>query len=162
MREPTPSNGHKHAGVVVPPPLIYAGTLALALAVDHLAGGPGFPLARVWRLGAGGVLFAAGLAIPLIASMLFKLAGTDVRPWKPSSALVTTGVYRYTRNPMYLGMSLAFAGLAVMADSVVALAALVPLLAVITHAVILREERYLESVFGDAYRGYKARVRRWL
>jgi protein-S-isoprenylcysteine O-methyltransferase Ste14 len=110
----------------------------------------------------GGALFAVGLAVPLIASAQFRAADTDVRPWKPSATLVTTGLYRYTRNPMYAGMTLIFAALALLADSVITLILLPPLMVLITAAVIKREEHYLEITFGDEYRRYKRSVRRWI
>jgi protein-S-isoprenylcysteine O-methyltransferase Ste14 len=157
-------------GVIAPPPLLFLGALAVELALD-------FGLARLstglpgWlRLGAGaslaaaaGALFAAA-AGALFAGALgrFRRAGTPVEPWRPSSALVTDGVYRFTRNPIYLGMALLYAGLALGADSAVALALLVPLLALVQAGIVAREERYLEGRFGDEYRRYKASVRRWI
>ena len=162
MSQPAPEVEQKNAGVVVPPPLIYAGVLVFALAMDALLGGPSIGLDGTPRMIAGGVLLAVGFAIPLIASAQFKMAGTEVRPWKPSTALVTTGVYRFTRNPMYLGLTLIYAGIALLADSVITLLCLVPLLAVIHYGVIKREEHYLEIIFGESYREYKRRVRRWI
>jgi protein-S-isoprenylcysteine O-methyltransferase Ste14 len=162
MSQPAPEPDRNHAGVVVPPPLIYAGALALALGLDYALGGPSLALGWALRGAIGGALILAGLAIPMIALAQFRHADTDVRPWKPSSALVTTGLYRYTRNPMYLGMSLIYAGFAVFADSVAALAFLPALLVLITYAVIKREEHYLEITFGEAYRAYKRKVRRWV
>jgi protein-S-isoprenylcysteine O-methyltransferase Ste14 len=162
MVQPAPELETKSAGVVVPPPLIYAGVLALALGLDAAVGGPSFGLAWTPRMVAGTVFTLVGFAVPLVASAQFRMAGTDVRPWKPSSALVTTGLYRITRNPMYLGLTLIYAGLALLADSVIALAILPALLVAITYAVIKREEHYLEITFGEDYRRYKQRVRRWI
>ena len=76
--------------------------------------------------------------------------------------IVTEGVYRWTRNPMYLGMALIYLGFALLLDSLVALILIFPLVFVIQKEVIEREERYMEAKFGDAYRDYKARVRRWI
>jgi protein-S-isoprenylcysteine O-methyltransferase Ste14 len=162
MNEPAPDQEKKHAGVTVPPPLIYAGVLALGLIVDYVVDGPGTGIPWTPRVVLGGALFAVGLAVPLVASAQFRVAETDVRPWKPSSTLVTTGIYRYTRNPMYVGMTLIFAALALLADSVIALVLLPPLLVLITVAVIRREEHYLEITFGEDYRRYKQSVRRWI
>jgi protein-S-isoprenylcysteine O-methyltransferase Ste14 len=162
MSQPAPDLDVKTAGVVVPPPLIYAGVLAAALLLDWLIGGPVTGIGWTPRLVVGAVLIVAGFAIPLAASAQFRVAGTEVRPWRPSTALVTHGVYRYTRNPMYLGLTLIFAGIALLADSVITLVALVPLLVVIHYAVIRREEHYLEITFGETYRDYKRRVRRWI
>jgi protein-S-isoprenylcysteine O-methyltransferase Ste14 len=162
MSEPAPELEQKHAGVIAPPPLIYAGVLALALVIDFAVGGPGFSFDRTLRIVTAGALILVGLAVPLVASAQFRVAGTEVRPWKPSTALVTSGMYRYTRNPMYVGMTLIYAGLSLLANSVIALAFLPPLLVLITYAVIKREEHYLEVSFGEPYREYKQRVRRWI
>ena len=83
-------------------------------------------------------------------------------PYSGSTALVTSGPYRLSRNPGYLGMALAFAGISLMTSAVWSLASLVPTLALIEFGVIRREERYLERTFGAEYRDYKARTRRWL
>jgi hypothetical protein len=113
-----------------------------------------------WALAA--VLIAAAAALFAAALGRFRRAGTHVEPWRPSTALVTDGVYGRTRNPIYLGMTLAFLALALAADSAIALLALVPLLLVIQFGVIAREERYLAVKFGDAYARYASSVRRWL
>jgi protein-S-isoprenylcysteine O-methyltransferase Ste14 len=163
---PEPEAEKDHADVRVPPPLIYIGMLALALGLDLAVDGPrltatvGLPESS--RYIAGFALFVIGLALPISAVTLFRSAGTEVRPWKPSTALVTTGIYRFTRNPMYLGMAFVYAGLSVLADSAIALIALAPLLVIVTYAVIKREEHYLEVTFGEPYRVYKRKVRRWI
>jgi len=162
MSEPSPELEKGNAGVIVPPPLVYLGTLVLALGLDYAVAGPGPGLPGTARIVAGIALLLAGTAIPLSAIFRFRAAGTEVRPWMPSTALVTTGIYHYTRNPMYIGMSLIYAGIALLADSLIALAVLVPLLVAITYGVIMREERYLEVTFGEEYRRYKGRVRRWV
>jgi protein-S-isoprenylcysteine O-methyltransferase Ste14 len=162
MPAPDAENGKDHAGVVVPPPLIFAGVLALALIADVIFAGPGFGLPATARIAIGLALLACGLVIGFSAITGFRAADTDVRPWKSSTSLVTSGFYRYTRNPMYLGMALIYAGLSLIADSVLALVCLLPLLVIINYAVIRREEHYLEVTFGQPYRDYKARVRRWI
>jgi protein-S-isoprenylcysteine O-methyltransferase Ste14 len=149
-------------GVIAPPPLIFIGVLLLALAFDWLVSGPGFGLPFSGRMALGAVLTLAGLAPILAASKRFAKAGTNVQPWKPSTALVTTGVYRYSRNPIYLGMALIYVGLSLFADSVLALAWLPLALIIMFNGVIRREERYLEGKFGEAYRAYRGRVRRWI
>lgn len=83
-------------------------------------------------------------------------------PWLPSTAIVTDGIYGFTRNPMYLAMTLVYVAMSLAVDSIVALLLLPLVLLAIRHAVIGREERYLEAKFGDEYRHYKASVRRWL
>ncbi len=149
-------------GVIAPPPLLFLGALAVGLALDFglLRVPTGLP--RAVRLGLGVVLAVAGAALAAGALGRFRRAGTAAEPWRPSSALVTDGVYRFTRNPMYLAMTLIYLGLALATDSALTLVLLPPLLALVQVGVISREERYLERKFGDDYRRYRSSVRRWL
>jgi protein-S-isoprenylcysteine O-methyltransferase Ste14 len=149
------------AKVSFPPPLIFVGTLLLGLALDRLMP---WSLEFTWigRYVGGGLLIAAGLLIGLSAMGLFRKVGTDVKPWKTTSAIVADGVYRFTRNPMYLGMAMLYSGFAFALSSLGAFFILPILILIIRTQVIAREERYLESKFGDEYRTYKARVRRWI
>ena len=141
-------------GVIAPPPLIYAGALAVGLLANrryHLAFLPR-GLSRVL----GWPLIAGGLAVGYLGFSEMKRAGTNVDPREPTTAIVTGGPYRFTRNPLYLSMTLIYAGITALAN------ALPAALAVMRRGVIEREERYLEGKFGDAYLDYKARVRRWI
>lgn len=149
-------------GVIAPPPLLFLGVLLIGAALDFglLRVSTGLPGSL--RLGAGAVLAAAAGALVAGALRRFRRAGTAVEPWRPSTALVTDGVYRFTRNPIYLAMALLYLGLALAMDGVVALLLLPPLLALVQVGVIAREERYLEGKFGEDYRRYVASVRRWL
>lgn len=149
------------AKVTFPPPFIYLGMLLLGLLADWLLG-LSLPLSQSVRFGALGVLALLGLAIGLPANARFTRAGTDVKPWKTTSAIVREGAFRFTRNPMYLGMALLYLGLALGLASVSALVLFPVLLVVIQTQVIAREERYLDAKFGEEYRSYKAAVRRWL
>lgn len=150
------------AGVRIPPPLVYLGVLLLALALDRFSWGIGIPLGNDIEHMLGWIAVVAGFAVMLSAVGLFRRAGTDPKPWKTVTAFVTGGVYRWTRNPMYLGMAAIYLGIALLCDSLAALILLVPLIFWIQRQVIEREEAYMESKFGDAYRAYKADVRRWL
>jgi protein-S-isoprenylcysteine O-methyltransferase Ste14 len=98
----------------------------------------------------------------LVAAGMFRRLGTNVPPSQPTTLIATTGPYRWTRNPMYLGMALIYSGLAIGLDGPIAFALLPLVLIAIQTQVIAREERYLEAKFGDDYRRYKAEVRRWL
>jgi protein-S-isoprenylcysteine O-methyltransferase Ste14 len=149
-------------GVIAPPPLLYLGALALGLALDILGRRVRTGLPGAVRNGLALVLLASAGALVASALGRFRRAGTHVEPWRPSTALVTSGVYAFTRNPMYVSMALIYLAVALAADSVLALLLLVPLLAVIRYGVIAREERYLAAKFGDEYRNYLDRVRRWL
>ena len=92
----------------------------------------------------------------------FGLARTPLDPYTPSEAIVTDGPYRLSRNPAYLGMTLTYAGIAIVWNAPWALVPLPVAIAVIDRGVIVREERYLERKFGARYMDYKRRVRRWI
>jgi protein-S-isoprenylcysteine O-methyltransferase Ste14 len=151
-----------HANVRFPPPLLYLGALILGVALGWMLHIEGWPAYRSLSVYVGGTFTLLGIVLILWGAGLFRRAGTNVKPWEPANALVTTGLYRQTRNPMYLGMTLLYFGLAVLLHSIVALLLLPVVLIVTQTQVIAREERYLEARFGDDYRTYKSRVRRWL
>jgi len=98
----------------------------------------------------------------LACGLVFRRAGTSVPTQTPTTALVIRGLYHYSRNPIYIALSLVHLGVAVAVDSPWIAATLPIVLIVIRYGVIAREEAYLEAKFGQAYRDYKARVRRWL
>jgi protein-S-isoprenylcysteine O-methyltransferase Ste14 len=92
----------------------------------------------------------------------FRALGTNVEVYRPATALATGGPYRFSRNPMYVGLTLAYAGIGIAANALSVLMLLIPLLALMRYGVIAREEEYLERKFEDAYRRYKVSARRWL
>ena len=147
------------AGVIAPPPLIFLGGLAVGIGLE-LALGSSVPDAVQWIVGT--LLVLAGLALLLFFERAFSRRETAAEPWKPTTAIVTDGVYRFTRNPGYLGMALVYAGIALLADALWALAPLPLVLILIDRGVVAREERYLERKFGEEYLGYKRGVRRWV
>jgi protein-S-isoprenylcysteine O-methyltransferase Ste14 len=153
-------DGQEIAGVIARPPLIHLGFLLFGLAVDWLYPAPFLPAAVQYALGAA--LFLAGLGIVATAFRQFSGAGTNIDTHRPTTALVTGGLYRVSRNPIYLALLSAYAGLALVFDSLWPLALAPLLVLVMRYGVIAREERYLEARFGDDYRAYCARVRRWL
>jgi protein-S-isoprenylcysteine O-methyltransferase Ste14 len=110
----------------------------------------------------GGVVAALGVALLSISGLRFKKVGCNLKPWKPTTTIITTGIYGYSRNPMYLGMALVHGGLAVCGGSMAGLATVVLSVLVTRTYVIAREERYLEAKFGSVYGDYKNRVRRWI
>ena len=152
---------NKGAGVRFPPPFIYLGFLLAGLALEY-AFPLSFGLNRLLLAFVGALLVLAGLGVGLPAMGLFRKAGTTPEPWTPTTAIVTTGVYRLTRNPMYLGMALIHAGFALAFDSPAALLLLVPAIVIVQTQVIAREERYLAATFGEPYEAYRRRVRRWI
>ena len=90
-----------------------------------------------------------------------KQAGTNVNHLQPATSLVITGPFRFSRNPLYLSLTILFAGLSLVVNTLWGFIALVPVLVVLHFGVILREERYLEAKFGESYRQYRSQVRRW-
>jgi len=167
MSEPTPERtpakggaSQDNAGVIAHPPFIYLAGVLIGLGLDAIWPAP--QLLKVTQYGLGGVLIAAGVAIVVACAWRFSRAGTTVPTNTPTSALVTGGLYRYSRNPIYLALTLIHLGIAAAVDSPWILAMLAPVLLIMTFGVIAREERYLEAKFGAVYTDYKARVRRWL
>lgn len=152
-----------HAGVIAHPPVLYLSFLLVGLAADWAFGLPSLTsLSGISGILPAAVLGAAGFALLCAAAWRFVKAGTNIPTHRPSTALVTQGLYRFSRNPIYLGLTLIYLALVLGLGSLAALALLPALLAVMEIGVIRREERYLEGKFGEAYRAYKQRVRRWL
>jgi protein-S-isoprenylcysteine O-methyltransferase Ste14 len=147
-------------GVLVFPPLLFGVTLALGLLLHLIYPVNLLPvlLARV----VGTLILIASVWLALSAEAAMKRAGTNVRPDRPTLALVTDGPFRFTRNPLYLAAIGIYVGIALLVDTLWPLVLLIPLLVVLAKGVIGREERYLEAKFGETYRNYKSRVRRWL
>lgn len=149
-----------HPGVVAPPPLIYAGTLAIGLVVHRFFPVKCFPGTAARLLGRLCISLSGMLALSAFLEM--RRAGTHVDTRQPATALVTQGPFRLTRNPIYLSLTLLYAGIALMVNSLWAILLLPGAVIVIRYGVINREERYLEQKFGELYLTYKAKVRRWV
>jgi len=111
---------------------------------------------------AGIVLIGLALCLIVWAAFLFRRAGTNIAPFLPSTALVVSGPYTFTRNPMYLGMAGILLGAAVFMGSLTPFIVIPAFMALITERFIVPEETKLEAAFGRDYLDYKARVRRWL
>lgn len=120
-----------------------------------------FSIGHAWGW-LGLILISASLGITHWSKTLFKNAGTNVAPNKPSVTIVKDGPYRYSRNPMYVCFILVFVALALLADAPMMLLVTLPLWYLLDQRVIVPEEEYLEDKFGDDYRDYKAQVRRWI
>ena len=147
-------------GIVVPPPLLFVLPLAAAFFGDKVA-----PIGFVhgpFRWIIGSLLVLAGLALNIVGFVTQRRAGTDPIPFHPTTRIVSHGIYRFSRNPMYVGFSLWTLGIAFLVNSAWMLLA-VPIGLILTdRLVIAREERYLERKFGEEYRSYKQTVRRWI
>jgi protein-S-isoprenylcysteine O-methyltransferase Ste14 len=149
------------AGVITRPPLLFLAAILIGSVLDWLLPLPVPDFAPAhWAVGSA--LILAGLALAVAGIRNFTQAGTAVRTIEPTTALVTTGIHGRSRNPIYLGLFLLYAGIGIAAHSPWILILLLPLALLIRYGVVAREEAYLERLFGDAYRDYKARVRRWL
>ena len=149
------------AQVIIRPPLAWGLAVIAGLALNWLAPLPLLPadLPAGWL---GAMVFVLALALFAGAIVTITRAGSSVPTNRPTTAIVESGPYRFTRNPIYLGMFLGLISLAIAFDNLWLLMMLVPFAVVIRYGVVAREEAYLERKFGDVYRGYRSRVRRWL
>jgi len=151
------------AGVIARPPFLFLAALLLGVAFDRV-----LPLPFTvpgngpvhWTV--AGCLMLAGLALAAAGIRNFSRAATPVPTNEPTRALVTTGIHGWSRNPIYVGLFLVYAGIGIAARSPWALILTLPLALTIRYGVVAREERYLETKFGAPYRAYRASVRRWL
>jgi len=145
--------------VIYPPVWLLLGLIAIFMLDEY------YPIAHFTSLAAqvaGGVIIVVGLLLLVLANGLFLRAGTDVIPFRNVTRLVTSGVYRYTRNPMYLGLLLLITAWVVWLGQPVALLALPAWLAWITRFQIQPEEAALRRLFGASYAAYCLKVRRWI
>jgi protein-S-isoprenylcysteine O-methyltransferase Ste14 len=160
MANTTTLGNPDHPNVRIPPPLIYAAGFGIGLLLERA-----FPVSVLPRIPSriAALLWMALWAILSVWSIgLFRRARTNFLPIKPATALVVLGPYRFTRNPMYLGLACLYVGLAFWFGVFWALILLPAVIAVVQYYVIAREEKYLERAFGEEYRQYQARVRRWV
>jgi protein-S-isoprenylcysteine O-methyltransferase Ste14 len=149
--------------ILVFPPVIPVSTLAISCVLQWLA-----PLGLIddidqtWRIGWGVIMFSAGMLMTIVARRTLLRHGTNVNPLQPTTALVTEGIFRRTRNPLYVGIIITQYAVALIFALDWLLLLILPNWIVLHFAVVTREERYLERKFGDAYRRYKERVPRYL
>jgi protein-S-isoprenylcysteine O-methyltransferase Ste14 len=146
--------------VIAPPPVIYLAGLAIGFGLEAVLPSVSLPGVLAWSV--GGVLILVGVVLGWSFFTALRRARTPVDPYKATTAIVTTGPYRLSRNPGYLAMALVYGGISVIAGALWALVVLVPTLMLINWGVIAREERYLEDKFGEEYRRYAGHTRRWL
>lgn len=149
-----------HAAVKFPPPVLFLLLLAVTLGLDSLVPAA-LGLPAPLRI-AGSAIAIAGVGLAIHVAKVFRRSSTAIEPWKPSSALITDGVYSWTRNPIYLGFCLVNFGVGVAADNVWMMLSCLPGAWGVYIIAIAREEAYLERKFGNEYLQYKQRVRRWL
>lgn len=147
-------------GIRIIPPLIYITAMGLAFLAD--AFWPISLLPNVVRSAVGPVVIAASIAVMPATIGAFRRAGTPFDVRRPAEALVTDGPYRYSRNSAYVAMIVLCVGIAILADNIWAIFTVVAATGYLYRNVVRVEESHLESRFGDEYRRYKARVRRWI
>lgn len=146
--------------VIAPPPLIYAVPLVAGILIQTL-----FPMNLLPPVAAqvsGGLLFILAGILAVSALWTMRQAGTNVAPSQPTTAIVTDGPYRFTRNPIYLSLTLLYGGISLLANALWPMLMLPIVLIIIDRGVIAREEGYLEHKFGEEYTQYKARAHRWI
>lgn len=153
-------SGTDSPAIYFPPPLLFVTALVAGILVD----GNVLRVRHPFHLSqyAGIAVLLVGLALIAATLGLFRRHRTRPEPWQPASTLIAAGLYRWSRNPMYLGMAVAAAGVAVFFEGIVALVFLTIVIVILDRVVIAREEAYLLRRFGDDYEAYRRQVRRWL
>lgn len=152
------ASGRDAAAIRFPPPLIFLGLLLLGPLLDRWLDLPPWPMQ--WWVGASVAL--VGMLLIGAAVGVFRKSGEDPQPWTATGRIIDTGLYAYTRNPMYLGMAILMLGLALAIGSVMGILMVPIAIGIVGSTVIAREEAYLTGKFEGAYRAYMERVRRWL
>jgi protein-S-isoprenylcysteine O-methyltransferase Ste14 len=150
------------AEVRIPPPLVYLGGVIIGVLVHAFVVPLPVGLSTGLRIAASVATAVASLALMGDAIRVFRRTGQDPRPWEPTPEIISTGVYRFTRNPMYVGMALLQIAIGIgLANGWIII--FVPVVLAAVYATAVRhEELYLQRKFGDVYIRYKATVRRWL
>jgi len=159
----TPTNSaERGAHVRFPPPFVFLSSILLGVACDYLVVPAPVPVSRAISAIGGIVVLVAGVGVILSARIHFTRTGQSPIPWKPSPSLIIRGPYRFTRNPMYVGMTLLILGLGLLFNNLwISLLAL-PALVVVHFLAVRPEERYLSEKFGESYKAYLTQVRRYL
>ena len=147
------------ARVRFPPPFVYALGFIIGLGLQRLV--PAYLVPNAWRWPIAALFFAGWLTVSIPALATFARTHTPLNPNKPVHELFTSGIYRITRNPLYVGLALLYLGGVFEINSVWLLVMLAPVLLFIDIAVVRKEELYLTRKFGEHYTAYKQRVRRW-
>ncbi len=153
-------NDKKGPAVKTPPPLIFLTFLLFAYGVEqYLPLNVGqSPLLNMICV----VTIVIGLGSLIHVAIMFRQAKTSIEPWKPTSTIITGGLYAYSRNPIYVGLCLIQIGLGLYLNSLWVVLSFLPAATLVNYLVVHKEEHYLEKKFGDEYLRYKQRVRRWL
>lgn len=161
MQEPLDSGRDRGPDVKFPPPLAYVAAIGAGVLLDQVVPLRWIPSNPALEAMGGGIAIV-GLLLVYTGILTFRRARTAIYPNRPAKRVVDHGIYRFTRNPMYVGMSLFHVGLSLLIPSTWALLLLPPVLVLIVTQVIHREERHLRERFPEEYAAYCARVRRWI
>ena len=155
-------NAKDGAAVRIPPPLVFLGAVIAGVLIHGFVAPLPMGLPLVLRIAAGTVAAAASFVPMGFAINLFKRTGQDPKPWATTPEIISSGIYRFTRNPMYVGMALLQLAIGIgLANWWIIIA--VPIALVLVYSTAVRhEEAYLEQKFGRVYVDYKHSVRRWL
>jgi len=145
--------------VIAPPPLIFLLAILVGVLLNYFWPYNIIPESIQLPIGLG--IIALSIILSLLGVREFKKVRTSIRPDRPTTTIIASGPFRYTRNPLYLSLSLFHIGIGIAVDSVWILAMLAPTLIIMRYGVISREEHYLENKFGDEYLKYRDSVRRW-
>lgn len=146
--------------ILILPPILVGGTLLVGVLLDLLRPIRVLPLAPARALGI--ITFVLAGVLAHFAQTAMKRAGTNIFPTQPALALVTDGPFRFTRNPLYLAAVGVYLGVALWVDGLAPFVLLLPMLGLLHWGIVLPEERYLKTKFGEAYLAYRSSVRRWL
>jgi protein-S-isoprenylcysteine O-methyltransferase Ste14 len=162
-RDDNQSNSvERGAHVRFPPPLVFLGGILLGVACEYIVAPASVPVARAISAVGGLLVLMTGVGIIASARIRFTRTGQSPIPWKPSPELILSGPYRFTRNPMYVGVTLVEIGLGVAVNNLWISLFAIPALLTVHFIAVLPEERYLTGKFGESYRRYLAQVRRYL
>jgi protein-S-isoprenylcysteine O-methyltransferase Ste14 len=150
------------ARVHVPPPLVFLAAAIAGVLLDRFLIRWSLPGGAASRIAETALAIGGGLWLALSARGRFRKSGQDPAPWQPTPELVFSGPYRFTRNPMYLGLTLVTIGIGAAFATLWTVPLALAALAAVHVLAVLPEERYLAAKFGDPYLSYKSRVRRYL
>ncbi len=153
------SKSQQEIDVPIPPPLLFLGFFLVGVAIGYFIPTPFLPV--IVSLPIGILVAAVGFYVSVRSFREFRRAKTPP-DFRPVTALVSAGLYRYTRNPIYISFSTIYLGFGIAFNSGVALLLLPLVIAIVDRVIIRREERYLEQSLGEEYLRYKAKTRRWI
>jgi protein-S-isoprenylcysteine O-methyltransferase Ste14 len=154
------ANEKDNPGVIAPPPLIFLSGLLIGGLISWFY--PIVFLPKFFGYVLGGIFCVFGLGIIFVVRSKMAKVETNIEPWKPTTAILSDGVYKISRNPVYVGLIFIYLGIVFLFNSLWILPPLILVVFVMHHGVILREEKYLEQKFGAEYLNYKEKVRRWI